>query len=378
EGMPLILRALDLDAGSASRCNDLGNVLVQVGDLANAATAFRLALQLDDADANVWNNLGAVLQRQGDTAGAEDAYRSALRGDADFAPALGNLAALLAETGRAEESSLFACRAYVLPPLDGKPPRMLGIAYYRLGRIDEAAACYRAWLSAEPGNEIARHQLAACTGQDVPARASDGFLTALFDEMADSFDDKLIGTLSYRGPAIIAALLDGQAAAERRLDVLDGGCGTGLCAPVLAPYARRLSGVDLSPRMLDKARQRGHYDELAAAELVAFLRERTGSFDLIAMADTLIYFGDLSALFAAAARALRPGGAFAFTIEEAAGAAPPYRLDPSGRYAHSRDYVARQLAAAGFAVVASRDEILRSEFCRPTPGIGLLARIAAS
>ncbi|MBI4985257.1 MAG: tetratricopeptide repeat protein, partial [Rhodocyclales bacterium] len=47
EGMPLILRALDLDAGSASRCNDLGNVLVQVGDLANAATAFRLALQLD-------------------------------------------------------------------------------------------------------------------------------------------------------------------------------------------------------------------------------------------------------------------------------------------------------------------------------------------
>ena len=50
---------------------------------------------------------------------------------------------------------------------------------------------------------------------------------------------------------------------RRALDVLDAGCGTGLCGPLVAPYARRLVGVDLSARMLDAGRRRDSvYDEL--------------------------------------------------------------------------------------------------------------------
>ncbi|MDD5248991.1 MAG: methyltransferase domain-containing protein [Rhodocyclaceae bacterium] len=376
EGLALILDALERDAGSASRYNDLGNVLVQNGALADAAAAFRRSLDLNGADANVWNNFASVLQRQEELADAESAYREALRCDADFVPALSNLAALLADTGRDEESSLFACRAFIQPPLAGKPPKMLGIAHYRLGRIAQAAECYRAWLHAEPGNAIARHYLAACTGENVPARAPDGFLTTLFDDMAESFDAKLVGKLAYRGPEIVAGLLRGQFAADAALDVLDGGCGTGLCAPVLAPYARHLTGVDLSCRMLQKAGERQRYGELVEAELTAYLRDRHDAFDLIVMADTLIYFGDLAALFAAVRQALRPGGAFAFTVEaatESASQPVDYRLYPSGRYGHSPRYFAQALAAAGLALRRSEDVVLRNEFGTPTPGIGVLA-----
>ena len=379
EGIALILGALEIDAGDASRFNDLGNILVQTGDLANAATAFQASVQLNAGDANVLNNLASVLHRQQDYAGAEQAYRDALRTDADFAPALNNLAALLAETGREEESSLFSCRAFVLPPLAEKPAKMLGIAYYRLGRIAEAARCYREWLRVEPESALARHYLAACTGEAVPARASDEFLTAVFDDLAGSFDEKLVGKLAYRGPAIVASLLAGTLTANGALDVLDGGCGTGLCGPVLAPYARRLTGVDLSLGMLEKARQRKLYDELVEAELTVYLEGRKRDFDLIAMADTLIYFGDLTALFAAVGQALRPAGAFAFTIEvvaEPAQGEVDYRLSPSGRYGHSARYVAQALAAAGFVRLRCDDVVLRTEFCTPTQGLGLLARIA--
>lgn len=381
EGISLILGALEADAaGSAPRYNDLGNLLVQTGDLANAATAFRSSLKLNGDDAGVWNNLGSVLHRQQDLAGAESAYRNALRYAADFVPALNNLATLLAEAGREEESSRFSCLAFILPPLAGKPQRTLGIAYYRLGRIADAAECYRAWLRAEPDNAVARHYLAACTGMDVPARAPDDFVAALFDEMAENFDEKLVGKLSYRGPEIIAGLLDGYVAAGRALDVLDGGCGTGLCAPLLAPYAGHLTGVDLSPGMLAKARKCKLYGELVEAELTAYLLNRKNTFDLIAMADTLIYFGDLAALFAAVGQALRPNGVFAFTVEADAESAQPqldYHLSPSGRYIHSRRYLAQRLDAAGFALLRSGDVVLRNEFCKPTPGMGVLARALA-
>jgi len=377
QGISLILRALESDAGSASRCNDLGNILVQSGNFADAETAFRLSLALNAEDTNVWNNLGSALHHQKNFADAESAYRDALRCDTGFVPALNNLAALLAETGREHESTLFSSLAFVHPPLAGKSPKMLGIAYYRLGRIADAAECYRAWLRDEPGNAFARYHLAACTGENVPARTPDDFVTALFDEMAENFDEKLIDRLSYRGPEIIAALLDGHVDANGTLAVLDGGCGTGLCAPALAPYAARLTGVDLSRGMLAKARKRKLYDELVETELTTYLQARENAFDLVAMADTLIYFGDLKTLFAATRRTLRSGGIFAFTLEAASEQQVDFHLDASGRYRHNRRYVAQVLATAGLDLLRSIDVILRSEFGQPTPGMGVLARVAS-
>ena len=377
-GIALILAALEANAGNAWRYNDLGNILAQTESLANAAAAFKISVELDGDDANAWNNLGSVLQRLEDMAAAENAYRQALSCDENFAPALNNLASLLAQTGREEEATILSCRAFLLPPLADKTPKMLGIANYRLGRIAQAAQCYREWLRAEPDNAVALQFLAACTGQAVPARAPDAFVTAVFDELADDFDAKLVGKLAYRGPAIIADLLKAALVAAGDLDVLDGGCGTGLCAPVLAPYAKRLTGVDLSSGMLARARQTGLYGELVQAELTDYLRGCEHAFDLIAMADTLIYFGELSGLFAAVKRALRLSGAFAFTVELPGSALPlsDYELAPSGRYGHGRRYLEQEIARAGFTVIVSEDVVLRSEFCQPARGLGVLVRAA--
>ena len=133
--------------------------------------------------------------------------------------------------------------------------------------------------------------LAACTGRDVPPRASQGFVVGIFDVFAASFESKL-ASLSYRAPALVAAMLeDSGLQPSKSLDVLDAGCGTGLCGPLVAPYARRLTGVDLSAGMLARAKEKNVYDALVQGELTEYLRGSSDAFDLIVSADTLVYFG---------------------------------------------------------------------------------------
>ena len=44
--------------------------------------------------------------------------------------------------------------------------------------------------------------------------------------------------------------------ADKQFQVLEGGCGTGLCAAALKPWASELTGVDISAAMLAKARNK--------------------------------------------------------------------------------------------------------------------------
>ena len=67
-------------------------------------------------------------------------------------------------------------------------------------------------------------------------------------------------------------------------DILDAGCGTGLCGVLLKPLARSLTGVDLSASMLKKAKQRGIYDRLVEDEITRFLSEHVAAFDVVASA----------------------------------------------------------------------------------------------
>ena len=378
-GLSLLARALDLAPPQAERLNDLGNVLGELERLDEAVAAFTMAVELKPTDANLSNNLGAVLMRLERLTEAKAAFHQALAADAEFVPALNNLGDLHIRHDQHGEAAEYYCRAYVTGPLTDKPKRMLGLAYYTLNRVDEAAEVYRQWIADEPTNPIARHLLAACSGQDVPARADDAFVETVFDEYAENFDTKLVQSLAYRGPEYIATALAAQLPAAAALQVLDGGCGTGLCGPVLAPYAAHLTGIDLSANMLARAATRGGYDRLEKAELGTYLASQQRAFDLIVIADVLIYFGALDGIFAAAAGALRNAGLLIFTVEIHAGGAqsPPFVIKPSGRYGHAPRYVDQWLAQQGFDVLSSHAVILREEFTQPVAGLVVSARLRA-
>jgi predicted TPR repeat methyltransferase len=218
--------------------------------------------------------------------------------------------------------------------------------------------------------------LAACSGQAAAERASDGFVRETFDGFAETFD-QVLKNLDYRAPALTAqAVSEVAGPPAARLDVLDAGCGTGLCGERLKPYARRLVGVDLSRGMLDKAAERGLYDELVQAELAAFLASAAAAWDLVVSADTLVYFGDLRGVMAAAALALRPGGHLVFTAERAAEDQAPvgWGLNPHGRYSHSELYLRQVIGEAGLQLVQISPCQPRVESQKPVDGLLVVAR----
>jgi predicted TPR repeat methyltransferase len=369
-----IERAVSLMPDYADAWNNLGNVLKEMARLDAAERAYRKVITLNPGHADALSNLGVVLRGQGKYAEAARAYETCLAIEPKHVAAWQNLGNLLARLDRLEDAANAYRRLLELRPNDPRGCDALGKTLSRLGRTDEAVAVYRHWLAADPASGVARHMLAACTGQDVPGRADDDYVRELFDGFASSFDEVLDG-LGYRAPSLIAALLEReQVPLDGTQDVVDAGCGTGLCARFLRPLARRLVGIDLSSGMLARARARGEYDELVEAELVSWLARQQGSFDLIISADTLCYFGKLDAALLAAGDALRPGGHLAFTVEHSADAIGGYRLGSSGRYAHTTSYVTDRLAAAALTIESIDHVNLRREFGKEVEGLLVHAR----
>lgn len=369
EAVAMIVRSLEIVPDRADCYSNLGIIFKAVGYLDDAITAYRRAIELDPGHANAHNNLGVLLKQQRRNADAEEAFRAAIRLDPEHTDAYTNLGNLLTTVGRVNEAVVCYCKVAVLSPRHPEARRLLALAYCTLGEVHKAVEIFEQWTEEEPDNPIARHMLAACSGRAVPDRASDAYVETVFDDFAKSFETKL-ARLAYRAPALVGATLaDSAPEPSRTLDVLDAGCGTGLCGPLLAPYARRLTGVDLSGEMLARAAEKNVYDELVHAELTAYLREHSGSYDVIVSADTLVYFGVLHEAIGSAAHALRPGGMLIFTVEDANETeGKDISLRTHGRYTHTRAYVERVLRDAGLEsqIVAAE---LRMEAGFPVRGL---------
>ncbi len=258
-------------------------------------------------------------------------------------------------------------RALDLEPNMPEAILTLGEAWYGRGQIKKALGLYRRCLELNPGNPEAEHMVAALSGGPKPTRASDAYVESLFDRFAEDYDRKLLEDLKYRGPQLLLeAVTEVLPRSPPRLDILDLGCGTGLAGLRLRPLARRLEGVDLSPKMVARARERGIYDALSVAELTEALEVAERKFDLLVAADVFVYIGDLEPVFAAAAGALRPGGLLAFTVEWRRGAG--YGLIGSGRYAHNPAYLRKCGRSAGFKEISCTEAELRLEFGKPVKG----------
>ena len=366
----LIWRAIAANPGEAMFHNNLANVCVELGRFDDAEPLYVRAIELDGARLDALSNLGLLLGRTGRPADAEKLLCRVV----ELAPGnpawRQNLANLYLSMGR-EGDALQQCHDGLVVAPRSQPLRSLMVmAYTALGLNDKARDVLMAWRQAEPDNPFPRHHLAACTGQDVPGRAADDYITGVFDSFARSFDAKL-ADLSYQAPDLVAAEVARRAGPpSRALAVLDAGCGTGLCGPLLAPFAHHLTGVDLSEGMLRKAVDRQVYDDLMKGELVAFLGSQPGAYDLVASADTLCYFGALQSFSVAAQAALRGGGLLVFTVEahdDAAGL-PDFMLHGHGRYSQSRRYVESVLHGAGWVGIETQAVVLRQEGGKPVAG----------
>jgi predicted TPR repeat methyltransferase len=375
-GINLVRRAIELKPDYVDALNNLGNIFHQLGGAVDAANAYERVLALRPDHPEALRNLGMAQRTLKRFDESVVAYLRAIEQEPGNALNYYGLATAYKDVNRLDDAVQTLRKALeIKPAADGF--RHLGQLLYGLRRIDEAAANYAAWLRADPDSPVAKHMLAACTLKDIPVRAGDAFVTQVFDGFAETFD-KVLYRLEYRAPALVGQALRRVAGeAHGDLEIVDAGCGTGLMGQYLRPYARRLVGVDLSPKMIEKAAKLGVYDETIIAELATLLRSSPEAFDIIASSDTLVYFGDLREALAAARTALRSGGRLLFTLEHASNESEipeGYRIHPHGRYSHSESYVRKAVVEADLEVVDIEKAHLRREGNSYVDGLVVVAR----
>jgi predicted TPR repeat methyltransferase len=372
----LYRRVLALRPADGNALNLLGVAARQRGRVEEAvALSARALATMPDSPVYLASH-GAALAEAGDFPRAVAALRAALTRRPEDVTSLRNLGQALSAMGEPRAALTPLRRATDLAPALPEPWLALAHALREAGETGAAEAARRALGCpgiTPPVAAQARFLLAALGEGETPDRAPADYVRDLFDAYAPRFDADLEGRLGYRTPALLAALLARQGvAADGSRRVLDLGCGTGLSGVALRPFARRLTGLDLSPRMLAEAARRGIYDALEEADLLAWLPGRPGAFDLVAAADVLNYLGDLAPALGAIRGALAEGGIAAFSIEAGEGAA--YALGPGLRYRHDPEHVAALAAAAGLRELAREEAVLREERGAPVRGVLFLLR----
>jgi predicted TPR repeat methyltransferase len=377
----------------------LGNARQDEGRDDLAVDCYERVVQLQPGHAKAWNNLGVSRHKLGRDEPAAAAYRQALAIDPALLQALVNLAHLCRESGDLAGAEPLFARAAALDPSNPANWETLGRLRLQLALPDAALDAFRGWLTcdrscldpyvslaaveiargkpaaAEPWlqgalehhseNPTLRHMLAAVRGQNT-AMPTDGYVEQLFDGMAPTFEQKL-RNLGYRIPEALAGKVLPLLQRKRPARVLDLGCGTGLMGAALAPAGASITGIDLSAEMLARAAERGGYAQLVKSDLVGYLREAgAATFDAVLATDVFVYIGDLEPVFEGAARALAPGGLFAFSVE--ALEAGDFALRPNGRYVHAASYLRAIAARHGLSEQSFERIRVRVEYGTPVEG----------
>lgn len=340
---------------------NLGSVLQEQGRLAEAIACHQRALQLKPDHIDALHNLGCGLLARGELAPATVCYERLLQVQPANARTCMVLSSIHRQLRQFDKALSYGEKAIALEPINADAYVNLGTTYQAMDERDKAVSMYYAALQHKPQHVDAHYFLATLGVEAIPAQSPAEYIVKLFDDYAERFDKNLTNELECHIPEHLNAAVRRALANSPPsfLDMLDLGCGTGLLGRQLRDVVQRLVGVDLSPKMIAKARTLGIYDELIIGDVLSALTT-TDTYQLVAAADVFVYLGDLAPIFTACNLALQPGGLFAFSAE-ALDADETFILRPSGRYAHATEYIRKLAHTTGFIVLDLERIVLRKD-----------------
>lgn len=367
--------AVRLRSGYTSAEVNLGGALSDAGDFSGAERVLRGALAATPDNPEAHNNLGSALRQLGRADEAATCFATAVRLRPDYPDALANLGMSYLFSNSFDNAEACFRKALTVSPDHTSALYYLGFLLHKKERLDEAGQCFRRIIEIEPGHVNAAYFLSIMGITEAPSQSPAEYVQELFDGYADQFDEHLVTTLEYATPGVINRLVrETLGVNSSPIDLVDLGCGTGLCAKYLTDIAGTMVGVDLSERMLEKARSLGIYTHLFQGDVESFLAGQPESCDLIVSGDVFVYIGDLAGIFRTCRQALREGGLMCFSIEKSLDQGL-YTLRQSGRFAHNPTYISQLAKEAGLDVVKIEEVVLRKEFGQSIDGqVYVLAR----
>ncbi|MDA8561819.1 tetratricopeptide repeat protein [Gammaproteobacteria bacterium] len=311
---------------------NLASCFLNQGKLELSKKHYFKAHELNKDDTQVLLNLGIINMHQNNLNGAINYYQKAISENPNFFDAHNNVAvAFLANQQTA----------------------------YALKHFKEA---YRI----KPQNKELEYTIQVLSeNKNLPAAPAE-YIKSLFDSYAKHYDSHLINTLEYKIPIIFEKSLGKILNTNKKLNILDVGCGTGLCSEPFKPIAKKLVGVDLSNKMLAVAAQKKIYDDLINKDTEKFLKETNNSFDLILAGDAFIYTGFLDNIFNLISSTLNTHGLFVFNTE--INKESDFSINISGRFSHKRTYLDKLAEINNFAIISYEACFTRMQNNKPVIG----------
>jgi predicted TPR repeat methyltransferase len=368
-------KAADLRPPYFPACYNLARLKQQENDHKGAISIYRAMLEKQPDIGEAWNNLGVAYREIGDQDEAISCFRRAVAFAPDMAEAWNNLGVAQDEFNMIGNASKSYRKAIEIRSDYASAHFNLGISLQKLRRFKEAEEHYNKVLETKPDDEAARFMLqslgTSATHSATPDAAPVEHVRRIFDRYAGTFEGILVKDLEYKTPELLFDLVRPYLTEE--MNVLDLGCGTGLGAELYRPFAKRLIGVDVSSKMLEKAAAKKIYNRLEVFDILqdwGFSQK----FDLIYSSDVFVYFGNLNTIIRSASSYLVYGGIIAFSVERLEDNSMGYRLFPSGRYAHSRTYIQDCLRRHGLQLIEETKADIRKQSGNQVKGLLLVAK----
>lgn len=353
---------------------NISNLYLEKGDYPRAEEYARKALQINPNNYMGLNVLGTALLEQEKYDEAITILKEALVFNNQDSWLYNYLSRCYQEKGLIEAAIQSGWQAIQISPQEESHHINFGYMLYEmsLDSNDKMIKEYALkWLQNFPQNKMAEHMGKAILNEAIPEFANVEYVQKIFDVFAPDFE-KVLEDLEYQTPQIMGKFLTEIYGTDShpKLSILDAGCGTGLCGKFLKPYARFLSleGVDISSKMLEKAREKKLYNKLFCQDIIEFLSGKKQSYDLIVSADVLTYMGKLDSFFSSAAKALKQQGRILFSITANSLNDSDYILHQSGRYHHHRKYVEKQIKKYGFFIEKEEYKTIRKEASEDVKG----------
>lgn len=403
--------ALRLKSTYAPALNNLGTLLYRLCKYDEAASYFQKSIRIDPQAVDTHYNLANCYIQLDRLQEAVPHYQEVLKRRPDHLGATHNLGITLCGLKRFQEAEPLLATITIKEPNNIDAWFHLGIIYSGLAQAQEAIECYEKVLSLnpnhahshhnlatvylhqgdkakalthyqrayalEPGNKTAQHMIAALNNQTLESGAPAEYTRALFDQYAYTYDKQVKEKLKYRVPQLLREAVGPFILEGHPVDILDLGCGTGLCAPLFADICNKIIGVDLSPNMIEVARTLGGYHKLIVSDILSYLQNRSNECELVIAADVFVYFGNLMEVLQACHRVLKAQGLCCFSIETLSSdevtqdqAHPYFQLRTTGRYAHHPHYIQTLCKQLGFDILVEKAETIR--FQEETPVLGTL------
>lgn len=329
------------------------------------------ALSIQPDAISVLINKGLVLQAMGKVDDAIKLFQTVTK----QAPTLAQIWHILAMAwlAKADLKQAIPCfeKAFELNPIDVELGVQLAKAYRHVGRTSECETVCKKVLETDPDNAEAlffqnaySKQASHETLDRIPAEVTRQMYkgkSEMPSSLGKSFNDSLTTTLEYKAPEVLnMAVRDQFGTVSKKIDVLELGCGSGLCGSKFSDIANLLIGTDISPDMLAGAKEKNAYSELYDADLIDALDNYESTFDLIIAMDVLCFFGDLTDIFNRCKRALKEHGIFGFSVVKPKSDAV-FELQTYGHFVHSLVHLEQVAESTGFKQVFVEELPLRRE-----------------